>query len=142
MLRVQAGYARCWTGSVRKRLQIKAKGGIGRFSGVKMTAVTSGSPAECKQHLDAGHGYLDVRTPEEYNSGCYPGSINIPVMLKVDGAMQRNPEFERLVQVRGRSPYQCRHSHTIDVSVPSRHPRAGFAFLTLAQAEFNASHSI
>ncbi|MED6193812.1 hypothetical protein PIB30_022860 [Stylosanthes scabra] len=33
--------------------------------------------------LLAGHRYLDVRTPEEFNAGHAPGAINIPYMFRV-----------------------------------------------------------
>ncbi|KHN24869.1 Thiosulfate sulfurtransferase, chloroplastic, partial [Glycine soja] len=33
--------------------------------------------------LLAGHQYLDVRTPEEFNAGHAPGAINIPYMFRV-----------------------------------------------------------
>lgn len=32
-----------------------------------------------KQKIDAGATIIDVRTPEEYRDGAYPGAINIPV---------------------------------------------------------------
>jgi rhodanese-related sulfurtransferase len=65
---------------------------------VAMSAILSASPVECKTLLQGGqHTYLDVRTPEEVEQGCYPGVVNIPIMLKTDGGMQRNPEFEALV---------------------------------------------
>lgn len=32
-----------------------------------------------KQKIDAGATIIDVRTPEEFRDGAYPGAINIPV---------------------------------------------------------------
>ena len=32
-----------------------------------------------KQKIDAGATIVDVRTPEEFRDGAYPGAINIPV---------------------------------------------------------------
>jgi phage shock protein E len=34
-----------------------------------------------KQKLAAGAVVLDVRTPEEFRTGAYPGAINIPVQV-------------------------------------------------------------
>uniref|UniRef100_A0A803R7G9 Rhodanese domain-containing protein n=1 Tax=Cannabis sativa TaxID=3483 RepID=A0A803R7G9_CANSA len=33
--------------------------------------------------LQAGHRYLDVRTPEEFSAGHAPGAVNIPYMYRV-----------------------------------------------------------
>eukprot|EP00252_Welwitschia_mirabilis_P011787 TRINITY_DN26213_c0_g1_i1.p1 TRINITY_DN26213_c0_g1~~TRINITY_DN26213_c0_g1_i1.p1 ORF type:complete len:179 (+),score=28.04 TRINITY_DN26213_c0_g1_i1:239-775(+) len=43
--------------------------------------------------LKAGHRYLDVRTPEEFNAGHVEGAINVPYMLKTEGGMVKNPDF-------------------------------------------------
>ncbi|XP_054808790.1 thiosulfate sulfurtransferase 16, chloroplastic-like [Prosopis cineraria] len=43
-------------------------------------------------HL-AGHRYLDVRTPEEFNAGHVPGAINIPYMYRVGSGMTKNANF-------------------------------------------------
>jgi phage shock protein E len=32
-----------------------------------------------KQKIDAGATVIDVRTPEEFRDGAYPGALNIPV---------------------------------------------------------------
>lgn len=32
-----------------------------------------------KQKIDAGATIIDVRTPDEFRDGAYPGAINIPV---------------------------------------------------------------
>ncbi|KAL8134772.1 thiosulfate sulfurtransferase 16, chloroplastic-like [Apium graveolens] len=41
----------------------------------------------------AGHRYLDVRTPGEFNAGHAAGAINIPYMFKVGSGMNKNPNF-------------------------------------------------
>lgn len=43
--------------------------------------------------LQAGHRYLDVRTPEEFSAGHAVGAINIPFMYKVGSGMTKNPKF-------------------------------------------------
>uniref|UniRef100_A0A6P4AUR1 rhodanese-like domain-containing protein 15, chloroplastic n=1 Tax=Ziziphus jujuba TaxID=326968 RepID=A0A6P4AUR1_ZIZJJ len=43
--------------------------------------------------LQAGHRYLDVRTPEEFSAGHAPRAINIPYMYKVGSGMTKNPHF-------------------------------------------------
>nr|AWW16472.1 thiosulfate sulfurtransferase 16-like protein [Ipomoea pes-caprae] len=43
--------------------------------------------------LQAGHRYLDVRTPEEFMAGHAAGAINIPYMFKVGSGMSKNPRF-------------------------------------------------
>nr|AFK38877.1 unknown [Lotus japonicus] len=43
--------------------------------------------------LLAGHKYLDVRTPEEFDAGHAPGAINIPYMFKVGSGMTKNSNF-------------------------------------------------
>ncbi|KAJ1403891.1 Rhodanese-like domain [Sesbania bispinosa] len=43
--------------------------------------------------LLAGHKYLDVRTPEEFNAGHAPGAINIPYMFRVGSGMTKNSNF-------------------------------------------------
>ncbi|KAL5557455.1 hypothetical protein UlMin_039691 [Ulmus minor] len=43
--------------------------------------------------LQAGHRYLDVRTPEEFITGHAPGAVNIPYMYKVGSGMTKNPHF-------------------------------------------------
>ncbi|KAL5707857.1 Thiosulfate sulfurtransferase 16 [Ranunculus cassubicifolius] len=41
----------------------------------------------------AGHHYLDVRTPEEFNQGHPVGAVNIPYMFKAGDGMDENPDF-------------------------------------------------
>ncbi|CAN6563431.1 unnamed protein product [Malus baccata var. baccata] len=43
--------------------------------------------------LQAGHKYLDVRTPEEFSAGHAPGAVNIPYLYKVGSGMTKNQEF-------------------------------------------------
>ncbi|XP_062102721.1 thiosulfate sulfurtransferase 16, chloroplastic-like [Humulus lupulus] len=43
--------------------------------------------------LQAGHRYLDVRTPEEFSAGHAPGAVNIPYMYRIGSGMTRNPHF-------------------------------------------------
>ncbi|CAK9218458.1 unnamed protein product [Sphagnum jensenii] len=43
--------------------------------------------------INAGHHYLDVRTPEEYAAGHVEGSINIPYMVKLGPGMIKNAKF-------------------------------------------------
>ncbi|XP_014519419.1 thiosulfate sulfurtransferase 16, chloroplastic [Vigna radiata var. radiata] len=43
--------------------------------------------------LLAGHRYLDVRTPEEFDEGHVPGAINIPYMFRVGSGMTKNGNF-------------------------------------------------
>ncbi|KAG5069643.1 hypothetical protein JHK85_002020 [Glycine max] len=47
--------------------------------------------------LLAGHRYLDVRTPEEFDAGHAPGAINIPYMFRVGSGMTKNSNFIREV---------------------------------------------
>jgi rhodanese-related sulfurtransferase len=47
--------------------------------------------------LLAGHKYLDVRTPEEFNGGHAPGAINIPYMYRVGSGMTKNSNFVKEV---------------------------------------------
>lgn len=43
--------------------------------------------------LQAGHRYLDVRTPEEFTAGHASGAINIPYTYRVGSGMVKNPNF-------------------------------------------------
>ncbi|HTN52507.1 MAG TPA: rhodanese-like domain-containing protein [Anaeromyxobacter sp.] len=44
-----------------------------RFGGKRV------SPIVVKQKIEAGAKVLDVRSPEEFRGGAYPGAVNIPV---------------------------------------------------------------
>lgn len=48
-----------------------------------------------KELVDAGHKYVDVRTPEEFEAGHPEGAVNIPFMLKHNGGMTKNQDFIR-----------------------------------------------
>ncbi|GAB2282894.1 hypothetical protein Dimus_017429 [Dionaea muscipula] len=43
--------------------------------------------------LQAGHRYLDVRTPEEFSAGHVPGAANVPYMLMFGSGMTKNDSF-------------------------------------------------
>ncbi|OVA15990.1 Rhodanese-like domain [Macleaya cordata] len=43
--------------------------------------------------LQAGHRYLDVRTPEEFSAGHASGAINVPYMFRAGAGMTKNPNF-------------------------------------------------
>jgi rhodanese-related sulfurtransferase len=45
--------------------------------------------------VEAGHKYVDVRTPEEFENGHPEGAINVPYMLKHGGGMTKNQDFIR-----------------------------------------------
>ncbi|KAH9626359.1 hypothetical protein KSS87_010053 [Heliosperma pusillum] len=47
--------------------------------------------------LQAGHHYLDVRTPEEYNAGHVYGAVNVPYLIKVGSGMAKNSNFREQV---------------------------------------------
>uniref|UniRef100_A0A1D1ZEL5 Thiosulfate sulfurtransferase 16, chloroplastic n=1 Tax=Anthurium amnicola TaxID=1678845 RepID=A0A1D1ZEL5_9ARAE len=53
--------------------------------------------------LQAGHRYLDVRTPEEFSAGHAVGAVNVPYMLKVGSGMTKNPKFlEEILSIYGK----------------------------------------
>lgn len=43
--------------------------------------------------LQAGHRYLDVRTPEEFDAAHVSGALNIPYLLRLGSGMTKNPNF-------------------------------------------------
>ncbi|XP_010531128.1 PREDICTED: rhodanese-like domain-containing protein 15, chloroplastic [Tarenaya hassleriana] len=45
----------------------------------------------------AGHRYLDVRTPDEFSAGHPSGSINVPYFYRVGSGLTKNPGFLRQV---------------------------------------------
>ncbi|KAK2981265.1 hypothetical protein RJ640_028630 [Escallonia rubra] len=60
----------------------------------KSTAVPASVPVRVAHELlQAGHRYLDVRTPEEFTAGHAVGAINIPYMFRVGSGMKKNPNF-------------------------------------------------
>ncbi|KAJ7944101.1 Rhodanese-like domain containing protein [Quillaja saponaria] len=61
---------------------------------LEVTGVPTSVPIRVAHELlQAGHRYLDVRTPEEFNAGHVPGSINIPYMYRVGSGMTKNLKF-------------------------------------------------
>ncbi|KAL4379805.1 hypothetical protein GQ457_02G006720 [Hibiscus cannabinus] len=61
---------------------------------VHATGVPTSVPVRVAHELyQAGHRYLDVRTPEEFSAGHVPGAINIPYMYKLGSGMTKNPSF-------------------------------------------------
>ncbi|KAK3413727.1 thiosulfate sulfurtransferase 16, chloroplastic [Eucalyptus grandis] len=52
--------------------------------------------------LQAGHHYLDVRTPEEFSAGHASGAINIPYMYRVGSGMTKNASFIKEVSAQFR----------------------------------------
>lgn len=56
-------------------------------------------PPDAKALLDGqGWAYLDVRTPEEFDSGHVPGAYNVPVFVRGPRGMSENPDFVRVVR--------------------------------------------
>ena len=49
---------------------------------------------------DPEYVYVDVRTVEEFEQGHVPGSYNIPILFRVGGGMQPNPDFLAVVKRR------------------------------------------
>jgi hypothetical protein len=60
----------------KRRLQVQAK--KDELSPIRTVPVQV-----AHELINAGHRYLDVRTPEEYAAGHVEGSINIPYMVKM-----------------------------------------------------------
>nr|KJB46869.1 hypothetical protein B456_008G061400 [Gossypium raimondii] len=82
----------CSTAVVRKKLSFCTKAVLG--GNVHVTGVPTSVPVRVAHELhQAGHRYLDVRTPEEFSAGHVPGAINIPYMYKVGPGMAKNPSF-------------------------------------------------
>lgn len=49
-----------------------------------------------KELVDAGHHYVDVRTPEEFEGAHPEGAINIPYMLKHGGGASASTRYRTL----------------------------------------------
>jgi rhodanese-related sulfurtransferase len=61
---------------------------------VDSSAVPKSASVETAHELvQAGHQYLDVRTPQEFTAGHAVGAINIPYLLYVGSGMSKNPKF-------------------------------------------------
>ncbi|OWM68256.1 thiosulfate sulfurtransferase 16, chloroplastic [Punica granatum] len=74
-------------------------------SSVEEAALARGVPASvpvrvAHELLQAGHRYLDVRTPEEFSAGHASGAINIPYMYRVGSGMTKNVSFVKEVSAR------------------------------------------
>jgi hypothetical protein len=50
-----------------------------------LTGVRSVPVQVANELVEAGHKYVDVRTPEEFENGHPEGAINVPYMLKHGG---------------------------------------------------------
>ncbi|CAK9871968.1 unnamed protein product [Sphagnum jensenii] len=72
--------------SSKRRLQVQAK--KDELSPIRTVPVQV-----AHELINAGHHYLDVRTPEEYAAGHVEGSINIPYMVKLGPGMIKNAKF-------------------------------------------------
>ena len=52
---------------------------VGAYLVRRLQGVNKMPSSLVKQKIDAGATIIDVRTPEEFRDGAYPGAINIPV---------------------------------------------------------------
>ncbi len=62
--------------------------------------ITNKKPNDCPPLLAEGWVYLDVRTPEEFESGHPAGAFNVPLFLRNASGMQPNLEFSEVVKRR------------------------------------------
>ncbi|KAJ6919211.1 thiosulfate sulfurtransferase 16 [Populus alba x Populus x berolinensis] len=61
---------------------------------LEATGIPTSVPVRVAHELhQAGHRYLDVRTPDEFSAGHAAGAINIPYMYRVGSGMTKNPKF-------------------------------------------------
>ncbi|XP_062143271.1 thiosulfate sulfurtransferase 16, chloroplastic-like [Alnus glutinosa] len=93
LLSSSANPQRCSIGSNRKvsNFRIPKSGLRGNLAS---TGVPTSVPVRVAHELfQAGHRYLDVRTPEEFSAGHASGAINIPYMYRVGSGMVKNPNF-------------------------------------------------
>lgn len=51
------------------------------------------TPKEAYQKMQESYVYLDVRTPQEFQSGHPKGSVNIPIFFAGPAGRQLNPNF-------------------------------------------------
>ncbi|KAK7256349.1 hypothetical protein RIF29_29791 [Crotalaria pallida] len=63
--------------------------------------------------LLAGHKYLDVRTPEEFDAGHAPDAVNIPYMFRARSGMTKNPNFLEEVSSQFRKDDEIRKEYII-----------------------------
>ncbi|XVF15983.1 hypothetical protein REPUB_Repub09cG0203000 [Reevesia pubescens] len=83
---------RCRIAVESKKLSFCTKAAL--RGNVQATGVPTSVPVRVAHELhQAGHRYLDVRTPEEFSAGHAPGAVNIPYMYKVGSGMTKNPNF-------------------------------------------------
>jgi phage shock protein E len=52
---------------------------VGAYLVRRLQGVSKMPSSLVKQKIDSGATIIDVRTPEEFRDGAYPGAINIPV---------------------------------------------------------------
>ncbi|GMI68949.1 hypothetical protein HRI_000564200 [Hibiscus trionum] len=82
----------CRIAVARKKLSFCTKATL--RGNVQATGVPTSVPVRVAHELyQAGHRYLDVRTPEEFSAGHVPGAINVPYMYKLGSGMAKNPSF-------------------------------------------------
>lgn len=60
--------------------------------------IRSVDPEAARALLDEGWVYVDVRTPEEFEAGHVPGSLNVPWAFQGPSGMRANPEFLEVMQ--------------------------------------------
>ncbi|KAL3527266.1 hypothetical protein ACH5RR_011922 [Cinchona calisaya] len=72
-----------WKARVRENVQ----------SSAAAVAPTSVPVRVAHELLQAGHHYLDVRTPEEFSAGHAVGAVNVPYLFRVGSGMTKNLNF-------------------------------------------------
>ncbi|XP_059437952.1 thiosulfate sulfurtransferase 16, chloroplastic-like isoform X1 [Corylus avellana] len=93
LLSSMANPQRCRIGSKRKVSNLRIPNSSLRGN-LEATGVPTSVPVRVAHELfQAGHRYLDVRTPEEFSAGHASGAINIPYMYRVGSGMVKNPNF-------------------------------------------------
>lgn len=94
LLSSSANPQRCSIGSKRKVSNFRIPKSALRGNLAAATGVPTSVPVRVAHELlQAGHRYLDVRTPEEFSAGHASGAINIPYMYRVGSGMVKNPNF-------------------------------------------------
>ncbi|KAK8517679.1 hypothetical protein V6N13_127837 [Hibiscus sabdariffa] len=82
----------CRIAVVRKKMSFCTKAAV--RGNVQVAGVPTSVPVRVAHELhQAGHRYLDVRTPEEFSAGHVPGAINIPYMYRLGSGMAKNHSF-------------------------------------------------